>query len=152
MIDLINRINGKIRHTSRLKQLHNVCSLLNISVILPKPLTKDNAWLIGFFDADGTITYSIKNNVPQLTISVTNKLLVDVQPYKDILGGNINYEKSQNGYYKWTIQKRSDILEIYNILKYCKSHKSKRILLINTYYKLYDLKAYNINNENLYKA
>jgi ubiquinol-cytochrome c reductase cytochrome b subunit len=100
MIDLINRINGNIRHTSRLKQLESICLNLSIGIKYPKPITIDNGWFSGFFDADGTITYSIKNGIPQLSISVTNKLLVDVIPYKNIIGGNIYYDKSQNGYYK----------------------------------------------------
>ncbi len=40
---------------------------------------------------------------PQLIISVTNKLLVDVEPFYNIFGGNIYYDKAQNGYYKWVI-------------------------------------------------
>jgi hypothetical protein len=35
-----------------------------------------------------------------LYISITNKLLVDIIEYKNIFGGNIYYDKSQNGYFK----------------------------------------------------
>jgi ubiquinol-cytochrome c reductase cytochrome b subunit len=38
MIELINRINGKIRHSSRLKQLNLVCNKLNIELLLPDKL------------------------------------------------------------------------------------------------------------------
>ena len=109
MVELINRINGNIRHTSRIKQLDLICSILKINIKYPSDLTINNGWFSGFFDADGTITYSIKNNHPQLTISVTNKLLVDVVAFKDIFSGNIYYDKGQNGYYKWSIQSRIDI-------------------------------------------
>lgn len=113
MIELINRINGKVRHTCRVKQLESICSNLNIKIIYPTAITKNNGWFSGFFDADGTITYSIKNNQPQLTISVTNKLLVDVffffNAFKDIFGGNVYFDKGQNGYYKWSIQSKDDI-------------------------------------------
>jgi len=87
MMDLIHRINGNIRHTSRLKQLEKICLLLNIPIIYPPPpqacggreaIAIDKGWFAGFFDADGTITYYIKGKYPQLTISVTNKLQVDV--------------------------------------------------------------------------
>lgn len=156
MINLINRVNGNIRHSSRLKQLYKVCNLLDIEVILPKPLTRNNAWFIGFFDADGTINYSIKDKYPQLTISVTNKLLLDIQPYKDIFGGNIYYDKGCNGSFKWCIQSKTDILDVCNILKYSKSNKVNRIFLVNRYYELLDLKAYktldNGGSELLYKA
>lgn len=110
MINLINAINGNIRNSKRLPQLHNICSILNIPIIEPIPLCINNSWFTGFFDADGTIGYSFKRDYPQLTISVTNKKLSDVQPFKDIFGGNIYFDKAQNGYYKWSIQGREDIL------------------------------------------
>ena len=44
MIKLINSINGHIRHTSRLLQLHRVCQQLNISVLESVPLTKSSYW------------------------------------------------------------------------------------------------------------
>ena len=155
MLELVKRINGNIRHTTRIKQLEQVCSKLDINIIYPSNLTRNNGWFSGFFDADGTITYSIKSNYPQLTISVTNKLLVDITPFKDILGGNIYYDKGHNGYYKWSIISRMEIenFQLY-ILKYpCFSSKKKRLFLINKFYSLSDLKAYlPLNNNPLNKA
>jgi len=155
MIELVNRINGKIRHTSRLKQLESICSNLKIKIVYPTVITKDNGWFVGFFDADGTIAYSIKNNYPQLTISVTNKLLVDVIIFKDIFGGNVYFDKGQNGYYKWSIQARADI-ELFKsyLLKYPSfSNKKQRLFLTDKYYELKDLKAYSASNESpRYKA
>ena len=142
--DLVNRINGNIRHTSRLKQLEKVCLKLNIPIIYPKDITTHNGWFAGFFDADGTITYSIKNNNPQLTISVTNKLAIDVANYKKIFNGNIYFDKGQNGYYKWSIQARTDIdfFKSY-LLKYpSRSNKKKRLFLTDNFYYLKDLRAY----------
>jgi ubiquinol-cytochrome c reductase cytochrome b subunit len=43
---------------------------------------------------------SIKNKNPQLTVSVSNKYLLDVKPFQDLLGGNIYYDRSYNGCYK----------------------------------------------------
>ncbi len=57
-------------------------------------------------DADGTITYSIKAKYPQLTISVTNKLLIDVNTFKNIFKGNVNFDKAKNVFYKWSIQSK----------------------------------------------
>ena len=105
MIELIKRINGNITHTSRIKQLELVCSVLKINIKYSSDITRDNGWFYGFFHAHGTITYSIKNNHPQLTIWVTNKLLVDVFAFKNIFGSNIYYDKSKNGYYKWSISR-----------------------------------------------
>lgn len=144
MIELINRINGKIRHTSRIKQLESICLSLNIKIIYPSTITIDNGWFSGFFDADGTITYSIKNNYPQLTISVTNKLLIDVIEYKNVFGGNVYFDKGQNGYYKWSIQSKEDI---YFFKEYISrypslSNKKQRLFLINKYYDLKGIRAY----------
>ncbi len=126
----------------RLPQLHHVCSILNIPVIEPYKLTINNGWFSGFFDADGTITMSIKNKNPQLTVSVSNKYLLDVKPFQDLLGGNIYYDRSYNGCYKWSIQSKNDILNFRNyILKYpSRTSKFNRIMLINLYYKLKILK------------
>jgi hypothetical protein len=144
MIDLIQRINGKIRHSSRIKQLDSLCLKLGLDIIYPSDITINNGWFAGFFDADGTITYSIKNNYPQLTISVTNKLLIDVIAFKKIFGGNVYYDKGQNGYYKWCIQARSDIdfFKTYLIKYPSLSNKKQRLFLTNKYYALKDLKAY----------
>lgn len=78
-----------------------------------------------------------------MTISVTNKLLVDVITFKDVFGGNIYYDKSKNGYYKWSIQSRTDIEKFQSyISKYPSHSKKKRLFLINKFYYLRDLRAY----------
>ena len=61
----------------------------------------------------------MKNDYPQLTIFVTNKLFVDVIAFKDVFGGNVYFDKGQNGYYKWSIQARTEV-EIFksHLLKY----------------------------------
>lgn len=154
MIELINRINGNIRNTKRLAQLKNICIKLDISFKNPVNLDKSNSWLIGFFDADGTIGYSFKNNIPQLTISVTNKFLEDVKYYQYILGGYINYDKSQNGYYKWIIQNEKDILMFLDYVKNNPSRtiKQKRLMLCKKFFYLKFLKAYKEKNIILYNT
>lgn len=145
MINLIKCINGFIRHSGRLAQLHKVCQQLDIPVILSNTLTISSHWFGGFFDADGTICISIKKDFrPQLSIRVTNKLHQDVEMFKTVLKGNIYYDSSQNGYYQWSIQSQNDVL---NFLEYFKSstfksHKSKRFFLIKDYYALYEFKAF----------
>lgn len=154
MIDLITRINGNVRHTGRLTQLHKVCNVLNIPIITPYTLNINNAWFSGFFDADGTIGFYLKNHIPQLTISVTNKLQVDVMHFMVHFGGNIYFDSSQNGYYKWSVQSEKDIRLV---LGYFKTHSSKsikrnRLFLVNEYYDMLYLKAYKTPvNSVLYK-
>ncbi|WAQ89517.1 hypothetical protein PtA15_11A206 [Puccinia triticina] len=50
--------------------------------------------------SNGTVTLGTTNELPQLTISVTNKHHSDVRLYMDTFGGNIYFDSSQNGYYK----------------------------------------------------
>lgn len=153
MITLIQCINGHIRHSNRILQLHRVCQQLNITPVAPSLITKDNAWFTGFFDADGTITYSIKSGAPQLTISVTNKIFADVESYQQVFGGAVYFDTSQNGYYKWTIQSRSNILMMLDYFKLypSRSAKAKRLHLIEKYFELRDLRAYD-SNSTLYSA
>lgn len=151
MTTLVNCINGHIRHSARLLQLHRVCQQLNIPVVQPSAaLTYSNNWFAGFFDADGTIGISCprklswKNLHPQLSIRVVNKHLVDVEWYKTVFGGNIYFDSSQNGYYQWSVQSRKDILNMLNYFKSSqfRSYKSQRFFLIDRYYQLKDLQAY----------
>jgi hypothetical protein len=100
MVGLIERINGHIRHSARLEQLKRVCQILNISVLASDTISLDNGWFTGFFDADGTITYSFKQNHPQLTLSVTNKLEENIKSFKSIFGGNIYFDKGGYGSFK----------------------------------------------------
>jgi ubiquinol-cytochrome c reductase cytochrome b subunit len=109
-------------------------------------LHNNHGWFAGFFDADGTVTFSLKGQTlsPQLTISVCNKLLIDVSYFKEIFRGNIYFDRSQNGYYKWSIQGREDIISFLNYIKNCPSRsiKRKRLFLINQYYELKEIQAY----------
>lgn len=148
ILHIIHTINGFIRHSSRLVQLHQVCIKLEISIIIPHPLTSSSTWFAGFFDADGTITISIKNNRPQITISVTNKHLCDVQWFKDIFGGYIYFDTSQNGYYSWTVQSRDDIFIMLSYFKNakCRSSKSQRFYLVEEYFRLRDINAFQKDN------
>jgi len=156
MIDLINRVNGKIRHTTRLKQLNLVCVNLDIPFFSPDNLHDKHGWFSGFFDADGTISLSLKGKYlqPQLTISVTNKLMMDVSYFKTNFRGNIYYDKSQNGYYKWCIQGKEDILRFLGYIQHCPSHsiKRKRLLLVDQYYYLKDIRAYKEDNKIKFKV
>jgi hypothetical protein len=146
VLNLINRINGKVRHTARMKQLNVICSKWDLDFKTPDILHNKHGWFSGFFDADGTIGFSMKGEPlsPQLTISVTNKLWIDVSYFKEIFGGNIYFDTSQNGYYKWSIQSREDIFSFLSYIRSCpaRSTKQKKLWLIPRYYELKDIKGY----------
>jgi hypothetical protein len=73
-----------------------------VQLLSPDILHNKHGWFAGFFDADGTIGYYIKGryNQPQLTLSVTNKLYVDLYPFLKVFGGSIYFEEGRNGYYR----------------------------------------------------
>lgn len=143
MVTLIHCINGYIRHTSRLQQLHRVSTHLGIPVHKPVSLSKSSNWFAGFFDARGGIDMII-NKRPQVSIKVENKLLQDVQWYRDVFGGSIYFDTSKNGYYYWFVQSREDVLMMQYYFKSCtfRSHKSRRFFLLQDYYRLWDQEAF----------
>ena len=155
MKDLVNRINGYTRHSSRIKQLNKVCIILGIDFIMPDKLNRTHGWFAGFFDADGTIGFYLKNERPQLTISVSNKLYTDLSPFMEEFGGNIYFDRGSNGSYKWSIQSEEKIIEFVSYAKFCplKSIKRYRIFLVKRFYFFIRLKAYKTNiNLPLFKA
>lgn len=82
-------------------------------------------------------------------------MLIDVFAFKDVFGGNIYFDKGQNGYYKWSIQARTDVelFKSYLLKVPSFSNKKQRLFLTNTYYELKDLKAYSaLPNNPLAKA
>jgi len=146
MIELVNRINGYIRHNSRLVQLNQVCATLGFQLLSPDNLHSEHGWFSGFFDADGTIGYYLKGKYssPQLTLSVTNKQYTDVVHFMNIFGGAIYFDKAQNGYYKWSIQSEVHLTNFLKYIKVCppQSIKRNRLFLVKEYYRLVNLKAH----------
>jgi hypothetical protein len=142
LLNLINNVNGHIRNSNRLLQLNKISDKYELSIIYPEKLIYENAWLSGFFDADGTITINISNT--QLSISVSQKTKELLQPLVEIYGGNIYIDRGTSQSFKWYVTKREDILKL---IEYFKSHPSRsakknRLHLIPRYYELKDLKAH----------
>lgn len=99
IMKVVHAINGYIRHSARLTQLHRVCQVLNIPILRAGNITKSSSWFAGFFDAEGHVTLDMKSTPPQITLKVTNKLLPDVQWYYMVFGGNLDFDSGRNGYY-----------------------------------------------------
>lgn len=145
MLDLVYRINGLCRNLVRIAQLKNICEHLNVPFIDPQPLTADSFWYSGFFDAEGAVTFSMKEygsngkKRPQLSISVSNKHQANVVDFQSCFSGSVYYDLAQNGCYKWYISRTEDIE---NFLTYVKQSpvrsvkKKQRLHLIPKYNKL----------------
>lgn len=157
MINLVNIVNGFIRNSKRTIQLQRVCETLNIVYKEPLALKKHSAWYAGFFDADGTVTYSIKGVYKQLQlrISVTNCAEKDIIMFQERFGGIVYFDRSQNNYYSWSIINKEHIKDFYNYSKICtfRSIKGRRLLLVPQLLELSNSKAFKKDiNSAQYKA
>lgn len=166
MIALIACINGNIRHSTRTKQLANVCLVLGIKILDLEPLHKEHGWFSGYFDAIGSIMITAltttktrakalkstimsvdgESYVPQLELSIKARLLTDVINFQTIFGGDTSYDTGANGFYKWSIHTKHDVLPFINYLHSypSRSHLAKRVHLVKKYYNLYDMEAYKL--------
>lgn len=62
LIDILNRINGKLYNQRRLDQFDQACALVNITPIQsPTLIDKQSAYLAGLIDSDGSINISVAN-------------------------------------------------------------------------------------------
>ncbi len=97
MIALAHRINGHIRNSLRIPQFNTICYALDIVPLPIEPLTLQNAWFTGFFDADGHISgYFTKT--PYIVMQVTNKYKVNLDMFVSLFGGNIYHSKGNDVY------------------------------------------------------
>ncbi|BCU04896.1 putative LAGLIDADG endonuclease (mitochondrion) [Astrephomene gubernaculifera] len=163
IINLIHRINGLCRNSVRVVQLQRMCEHLNIPYIQPLPLTADSCWYAGFFDAEGSVTMSMKGAAlagecssprqsfgvhgkkrPQLSITVSNKHEINVVMFKARFGGAVYYDRAQNGSYKWYISSINDVNGFLDYVKKApvRSNKKQRLHLIPKYYELVQLQAF----------
>lgn len=147
IIDIIYRVNGKLYNTTRLKKFEQVCNYFNIKLIPPAPLLeKQNAYLAGLIDSDGTISISvsktsqlnsqkpgIEGKITRLThsgadnqvyLKITSidkqNLIVIQKSYKcgQILCSKANVKtKRSNIKYDWILTSYEDFITVYEYLK-----------------------------------
>lgn len=137
MIDLVNRINGYIRHSSRLVQLNRVCTVLGVELLSPDLLHLKHGWFAGFFDAKGKLDQisPAVNVVPHLYIEVASRNLTDLAEFKKFFGGNIYFDKGHNGYYKWYLDYKDSFTAFLDYVKLypIRSTKRNRLFLIKEF-------------------
>lgn len=179
MIELINRINGNIRNTIRVKQFKTICSYFNIVYIEAKPLTANNGYISGFFDADGTICIrvnrtskenSIKSDIfgkierlkkargsHQIEISIANKYFENIIIFKEAFGFGTIRKVGKDIRYQTHIY-TIGLNNILQFIEYTKNYplrssKKKRVFMLKNYFKLKSLKSYLAEENTLnYKA
>ena len=179
IINLINRINGNIRNTIRVKQFKKICSYFTIDYIEAKPLTAYNGYISGFFDADGTICIGITKNSKEnsiksgvfgkiqrlckarghhkLEISISNKYFENIVIFQKAFGFGLIRKVGKNPRYQTHIY-TINLNDIQHFMEYTKNYplrsaKKKRVLLLKKYFKLKSLKSYLAEENTLnYKA
>jgi len=150
---LIHCLNGLVINNIRLAQLHKACLALNISIKDPILPTINSAYISGLLDSDGTINFYKSNYNDtykyQLTISISNKSRCNIEFLLNVIGGNIYFDKSLNGHYKWVANSKLLHLKLYDyFLKFPpKTIKSHRTFLIKEFHELNSTKVYLDNNK-----
>jgi ubiquinol-cytochrome c reductase cytochrome b subunit len=101
---IIQCLNGLIINNIRLTQLHKACLALNIPIKEPKYPDIHSAYISGLLDSDGHIniykSFFKDTYKYQLTICISNKSRCNIDFLLKIMGGQIYFDKSLNGYYK----------------------------------------------------
>ncbi len=169
IIDIINRVNGKLHNTARLKKFKEVCNFLNISLTSTPTLIKNqNAYLSGLIDSDGTITISAlktsqldsqkfgnEGKIARLThsrghnqiylkiTSIDKQNLIFIQQSYQF--GKIRLEKTnqkKKQKYHWVISSYEEFIKLYEYLKKypLKSVKMHRVRLVRHYFQYKKLK------------
>lgn len=87
LLRLIESVGAHIRNPVRLSQLNRICVEYNFPLVFAKPLTYNNGWMSGFFDADGSVYINEESAQVFISISQKNKLLLD--PLVSLYGGQI---------------------------------------------------------------
>lgn len=147
IVEIIDRLNGKIHNPARISQLKQVCNLYNIQYITPPSLiSKDDAYLSGLIDSDGSFVISVTNSsatdsqisgvagriirlanargFSQISLKVTNSYETYLNLIKDSFGyGSVYLEKANikkkrpNDKYNWTIKSYEDFQCLFEYLK-----------------------------------
>ena len=148
VLKIIHCLNGLIINNVRLIQLHKACLALNIPIKDPITPTIDSAYISGLLDSDGSINMykHCYNDLYryQLTISISNKSRCNIEFLLNSIGGNIYFDKSNNGLYIWKANSKLLHLKLYNyFLNFPpKTIKTHRTHLIKEFHELNDLKVY----------
>lgn len=149
MVKVLNDLNGHIRHPARLAELTKLCNRYNVCLKAAPALTTENGWFRGFFDQDGTVTLTLHRKFPLVTIRVSQKHQRLTELFQSTFGyGGIYFDKSQNGYWQWSIQSQRDVLKFKTYLKNFPRRSTKRIKvsLLPKVYNLLGLRAH-LNQE-----
>lgn len=153
LIPLIHAINGQIRDTVRVPQFKRVCKIFNIPFIEPKPLTRNNAYSMGLWDSDGTISGNIKKGY--IFIAYSNKYIENLNELSNLFKGKIYTvkPKHKNTHYVFMMASEKSIRDFLDYANKFPSltHKQKRLNLVKPLYELRKNGARRVDSPNYQK-
>lgn len=147
IIEIIERLNGKLYNPARVSQFKQVCNMYNIQYITPPSfISKDDAYLSGLIDSDGSFAISVTNSsavdsqisgvagriirlanargFSQISLKITSSYETYLNLIKDSYGyGSVYLEKANiknknpNCKYNWTIKSDADFQTLFEYLK-----------------------------------
>lgn len=169
ILNIVNRLNGKLYNKARVAQFELVCQMLNVQQLpTASLLEKDNAYLSGIIDSDGIFAISVSKSSAedsqksgvggritrltnsrgfnQISLKVTSidennlKLIQNSYCYGKIYKQK-EKKKCPNVLYHWTIRSLDEFQHLYEFLKKnpLKSVKMHRMRLALLYFKYKEL-------------
>lgn len=65
ILEIVQRLNGLVRNPARMGQLRQVCELYNLEFKVPSTLRKDDGYLSGLIDSDGSFSISVSHSTAE---------------------------------------------------------------------------------------
>jgi len=112
ILQVISDVNSLILNPVRLAQLEKLCKIYNVDFLQPVELTYSSAYLSGLFDTDGSIYYNKKSMQVFITVSQKGRYLLDI--LESVYGGKVYSANKDITAFKWTISKKSEIIDLIN--------------------------------------
>jgi len=137
ILQVIKDLNGLFQNPIRIAQFIKVCSQYKVEALSSVKLDYTSAYLSGLFDSDGSIYYNQESMQVFITISQKDPFLLNLLAY--IYGGKVFSSHSKNTAYKWTINRKMDVLSLINNYFHwnnCVSAKNKKFGLVKHFYYL----------------
>ena len=113
---LFDFIDGKLRIEKRQSQYNLLCAALKRTPLLCKPISCHNAWITGFYEAEGF--FNVNRTTLQCTITLTQKEYTILEDIRCVMGGKIYYDKSWDGW----LYSASNLTDISHWVKYFSSY------------------------------
>lgn len=147
IVEIVERLNGKIYNPTRVAQLKDVCNMYNIQYITPPTfICQEDAYLSGLIESDGSFVISVTNSsaadsqisgvagrITRLANArgyseISLKVTSSHQNYLNLIKDSYNYgsvyiekanimNKNPNDKYHWTIKSYDDFQRLYEYLK-----------------------------------